>query len=55
MKVRVENTEALGRLLREKLGSLPTVTNTRTTIVLNTVKESARLPIGSTAVRESHG
>jgi Lrp/AsnC family leucine-responsive transcriptional regulator len=45
VKVRVENTEALGRLLRDRFGSLPSVRNTRTTIVLNTVKDSALLPL----------
>jgi Lrp/AsnC family transcriptional regulator, leucine-responsive regulatory protein len=45
-KVRAEDTEALGRLLRERLGGIETITSTRTTIVLNTVKESSELPIG---------
>jgi Lrp/AsnC family leucine-responsive transcriptional regulator len=39
-KLRAADTEALGRLLRERIGSIPTVTSTRTTIVLETVKES---------------
>lgn len=46
-KVRTSNTEALGQLLREKFGALPTVRSTRTTIVLNTVKEDSRLPLGN--------
>ena len=45
-KVRVESTEALGRLLREEFGSIPTVVSTRTTIVLETIKETTKLPIG---------
>ena len=45
VKVRVESTEALGRLLRERFGTIDTVLNTRTTIVLDTVKESGTLPI----------
>lgn len=45
VKVRVENTEALGRLLREKFGAIASVTSTRTTIVLDTVKETALLPL----------
>ena len=49
VKVRVENTEALGRLLREKFGSVNTVRSTRTTVVLNTVKESALLPLADGA------
>ncbi len=44
-KVRVRDTEALGRLLRDRLGALGTVTSTRTTIVLATHKESSRLPL----------
>jgi hypothetical protein len=35
----------LGRLLRERLGKIGTITSTRTTIVLETVKETAELPI----------
>ena len=46
MKVRTADTEALGRLLREKIGGLAAVKSTRTTIVLETVKESTTLPIG---------
>ena len=45
VKVRAADTEALGRLLRERLGKIPTITSTRTTIVLETVKESSELPI----------
>ncbi len=45
VKVRVADTEALGRLLRERFGDSPTVRSTRTTIVLSTVKESARVPL----------
>lgn len=45
-KVRAADPEALGRLLREKLGALPAVKSTRTTVVLETVKESMTLPIG---------
>jgi Lrp/AsnC family leucine-responsive transcriptional regulator len=49
VKVRAADTESLGRLLRERLGKIGTITSTRTTIVLETVKETAELPI---AVRE---
>jgi Lrp/AsnC family leucine-responsive transcriptional regulator len=45
VKVRATDTEALGRLLRERLGKIGTITSTRTTIVLETVKETAELPI----------
>ncbi|MGH2515880.1 MAG: Lrp/AsnC family transcriptional regulator [Ktedonobacterales bacterium] len=45
VKVRVENTEALARLLRERFGALDAVRSTRTTIVLTTLKETATLPV----------
>lgn len=44
-KVRTSGTTALGRLLREKMGGIPTVEGTKTTIVLSTHKESTRLPL----------
>jgi len=43
VKVRAEDTVRLGTLLRERFGAIPTVQSTRTTIVLETVKESSRL------------
>ncbi|WP_035252577.1 Lrp/AsnC family transcriptional regulator [Desulfocurvus vexinensis] len=39
IKVRVQDTEALGRLLR-RIGRIQSVRDTRTTIVLTTVKET---------------
>ena len=39
LKVRVEDTEALGKLLDEKIQQLPPVASTRTTIVLSTAKD----------------
>ncbi|MFN2386419.1 MAG: Lrp/AsnC family transcriptional regulator [Thermoanaerobaculia bacterium] len=45
IKVRAADTDALGRLLREKLGHISTITSTRTTIVLETVKETGTLPL----------
>ena len=45
VKVRVADTEALGQLLREKVSSLPNVGSTRTTIVLETLKETIAVPI----------
>ena len=45
VKVRTADTESLGRLLREKFGKIPTITSTRSTIVLNTMKETAQLPL----------
>lgn len=52
VKVRVQDTEALGRLLRDQLGRIGTITSTRTTIVLGTVKESSRLAIPEEAPKE---
>lgn len=46
IKVRAANPAALGRLLREKLGKIPSVVSTRSTIVLHSVKESGTLPLG---------
>ena len=55
LKVRAADTEALGRLLRERIGAVPTVTSTRTTIVLETVKDTARLPIAAPVEEEARG
>jgi Lrp/AsnC family leucine-responsive transcriptional regulator len=44
-KIRCADTEELGRLLRERFGTIPSVRSTRTTIVLGTLKESAKLPL----------
>jgi Lrp/AsnC family leucine-responsive transcriptional regulator len=45
VKARARDAEALGRLLRERLGAIATIASTRTTIVLETVKETAMLPL----------
>ncbi len=46
VKLRVPDTEALALLLRNEFGRIGTIRSTRTTIVLETVKERATLPIG---------
>jgi Lrp/AsnC family leucine-responsive transcriptional regulator len=51
LKVRARDAEHLGQLLRQQIAAVKGVTSTRTTIVLETVKETARMPIG----RESGG
>jgi len=51
LKVRVADAAELGRLLREKVGSIPAVRSTRTTIVLETLKETGRLPLPPTRPR----
>jgi Lrp/AsnC family leucine-responsive transcriptional regulator len=45
LKVRARDAEHLGQLLRLQIGSVPGVRSTRTTIVLETVKEDPRIPI----------
>lgn len=45
LKVRAKDAEHLGQLLRKQIASVPGVTSTRTTIVLETVKETSRIPI----------
>jgi Lrp/AsnC family leucine-responsive transcriptional regulator len=45
VKIRAADPRDLGELLREQIGALPSVLSTRTTIVLETVKESSRLPL----------
>ncbi len=52
LKVRVADTRDLSRLLREGIGVLPSVTSTRTTIVLDTVKETGRLPLRAAEAEE---
>lgn len=44
-KVRARDTADLARVLRERLGPIESIRATRTTIVLETVKETARLPL----------
>src|SRR4029453_5540788 len=44
-KVRAADPEAVARLLPEGFGAIESVRSTRTTIVLETLKESARLPL----------
>lgn len=44
VKVRVKDTESLYRLMKERFALIPQVRSTRTTIVLDTVKESSKLP-----------
>ncbi|MEP7013034.1 MAG: Lrp/AsnC family transcriptional regulator [Acidobacteriota bacterium] len=40
VKVRAKDTRALGRLLNDGFGAMPSVTTTRTTIVLHTLSET---------------
>jgi Lrp/AsnC family leucine-responsive transcriptional regulator len=45
LKVRVRDPEHLAQILRDRLGRVAGVQSTRTTIVLESIKESARLSI----------
>lgn len=47
LKVRTQDAQHLGTLLRQRLGRIPGVVSTRTTVVLETVKETVRLPIAT--------
>lgn len=51
LKVRTRDAQHLGALLRQRLGRIPGVVSTRTTVVLETVKETCRLPLGLTLGR----
>lgn len=44
VKVRTADPRSLGELLREKLGAIDTISSTKSTIVLETVKEEWTLP-----------
>ncbi len=52
IKVRARGPQALGKLLRGTLGQIPSVVSTRSTIVLDTVKESGRLPLPAPEIGE---
>lgn len=45
IKVRTSDTEALSRLLRDQIKLIPRVVSTRTTVVLQTFKETNALPL----------
>jgi Lrp/AsnC family leucine-responsive transcriptional regulator len=45
VKVRTSDTTSLGCLLRERFGAIESITTTRTTIVLETLKETTALPV----------
>ena len=48
LKLRHSNNKSLADFLREKLGTIPTITSTRTIIVLDTVKETCSLKLPDT-------
>ena len=45
VKLRCASNEDLGRLLREKIGSIEAVVSTRTSVVMETTKEAGLLPV----------
>ena len=53
LKVRARDPEHLSEILRERLGHLEGVRSTRTTIVLESIKETSQLPIPAAAVEEA--
>ena len=54
VKVRTATPQVLGHLLRETIGPLESVIATRTTIVLETQKESGQLPLNFPVAEKSH-
>lgn len=52
VKVRAADPESLGRLLRDRFGAISSVRSTRTTVVLETVKETAMLPVEEAALED---
>ena len=52
LKIRTKDTDALGRLLREKIKTIPSVSGTRTTVVLETYKETNALPLEGKATKD---
>ena len=52
LKIRARDPEHLSRILRERIGAVDGVQSTRTTIVLETIKESARLPLAVASAEE---
>jgi len=55
VKLRVRDTDELTRVLREHFSAIRSITSTRTTIVLETVKESAALHLPTADELESAG
>ncbi|MBY0113055.1 MAG: Lrp/AsnC family transcriptional regulator [Phycisphaerales bacterium] len=55
VKLRVRDTDELTRVLRERFSAIPSITSTRTTIVLETVKETGRLHLPTSARLASAG
>jgi Lrp/AsnC family transcriptional regulator, leucine-responsive regulatory protein len=52
VKLRAADTAHLERIRREKIVALPQVRSTRTLIVLQTYKETARIPLDDSAIQK---
>lgn len=48
LKVRAQDPQSLIKLMREKFSAIPNILSTKTTIVLETLKEENQLPIPNT-------
>ena len=46
VKMRVSDTQELGRIVRDNISAIEGVKETRTTVVLSTIKETALIPLG---------
>jgi len=56
LKVRVRDAKALGRLLQDQIKAVEPVRSTRTTVVLDTLRESSLLPLDAVEEEElTHG
>ena len=55
VKVRLPSTRALGTLLSDRFGPIESIVSTRSTIVMDTVKETPHLPILGENEEESDG
>ncbi len=44
LKTRLKDNAALALFMREKIGSIPQIASTRTIVVLETIKETAKIP-----------
>ncbi len=45
IKIRTRNTHSLGQILREKVGTIESVIHTRSTIVMESYKETCAIPL----------
>ncbi len=54
VKMRAADTDALGRILRERFGAIEAIRSTRTTIVLSSLKETAQLPLAVLDQEQAH-